>query len=86
LDFLRETLFHVGMLSQLASLSSRLFSQFTWQLSSHFQAFEVIFWLKDESLEGSANLPDPDVIAQETAEGLQVALDQFESILGDLQS
>ena len=24
-----------------------------------------IFWLKDESLEHSANLPDPDIIAQE---------------------
>ena len=24
-----------------------------------------IFWLKDESLEDSANLPDPDIIAAE---------------------
>jgi type I restriction enzyme M protein len=45
-----------------------------------------IFWLKDESLEDSANLPDPDVIAQEIAEDLQAALDQFETILGDLKS
>ena len=34
-------------------------------------------WLKDESLEDSANLPDPDVIAQEIVEGLQAALAQF---------
>ncbi len=27
-----------------------------------------IFWLKDDSLEDSANLPDPDVIAAEIAE------------------
>ena len=27
-----------------------------------------IFWLKDESLEDSANLPDPDVIAAEIVE------------------
>ena len=33
-----------------------------------------IFWLKDESLEDSANLPDPDVIAQEIVEDLQAAL------------
>jgi type I restriction enzyme M protein len=44
-----------------------------------------IFWLKDESLEDSANLPDPDVIAQEIAEDLQAALYQFESIRGDLK-
>jgi hypothetical protein len=25
---------------------------------------EVIFWLRDDSLEASDNLPDPDVIAQ----------------------
>jgi type I restriction enzyme M protein len=33
-----------------------------------------IFWLKDESLEDSANLPDPDVIALEITEDLQAAL------------
>jgi hypothetical protein len=27
-----------------------------------------IFWLKDESLEDSANLPDPDIIAAEWSE------------------
>ena len=43
-----------------------------------------IFWLKDESLEDSANLPDPDVIAAEIAEDLQAALDQFAQIAGDL--
>jgi type I restriction enzyme M protein len=45
-----------------------------------------IFWLRDESLEDSANLPDPDVIAQEIAEDLQAALYQFETILADLKS
>jgi type I restriction enzyme M protein len=44
-----------------------------------------IFWLKDESLEDSANLPDPDVIATEIAEDLQAALDQFALIAGDLK-
>ena len=42
------------------------------------------FWLKDESLENSANLPDPDVIAAEIAEDLQAALDQFTQIAADL--
>ena len=44
-----------------------------------------IFWLKDESLEDSANLPDPDVIAAEITEDLQAALDQFASIAADLK-
>ncbi|MCC7542658.1 MAG: SAM-dependent DNA methyltransferase [Deltaproteobacteria bacterium] len=44
-----------------------------------------IFWLKDESLQDSANLPDPDVLAEEIAEDLRSALEQIESVLGDLQ-
>ena len=44
-----------------------------------------IFWLKDESLEDSANLPDPDVIAAEIVEDLQVALAQFDEIANDLK-
>jgi type I restriction enzyme M protein len=44
-----------------------------------------IFWLKDESLEDSANLPAPDVIAAEIAEDLQAALDQFTQIAADLK-
>jgi hypothetical protein len=39
----------------------------------------------DESLEDSANLPDPDVIAAEIAEDLQAALDQFSLIAADLK-
>lgn len=45
-----------------------------------------IFWLKDESLEDSANLPDPDVIAEEIVEDLQAALDQFAAISADLSA
>lgn len=42
-----------------------------------------IFWLKDESLEDSANLPDPDILAQEIVEDLQAALAQFAEIASD---
>lgn len=45
-----------------------------------------IFWLKDESLEDSENLPDPDIIAQEIAENLESAVEQFESIKSNLVS
>ena len=44
-----------------------------------------IFWLKDESLEDSANLPAPDVIAQEIVEDLEAALQQFAAISNDLK-
>ena len=43
-----------------------------------------IFWLKDESLEASENLPDPDVIAAEIVEDLRAALEQFEQVATDM--
>jgi type I restriction enzyme M protein len=43
-----------------------------------------IFWLKDESLEDSANLPDPEVIAQELVEDLEDALAQLREISAGL--
>jgi type I restriction enzyme M protein len=44
-----------------------------------------IFWLKDDSLEDSAKLPDPDVLALEIAEELEAALEQFAAIAEDLK-
>jgi type I restriction enzyme M protein len=44
-----------------------------------------IFWLRDESLEDSDNLPDPDIIALEIAENLEDALEQFSGIVGILR-
>ena len=43
-----------------------------------------IFWLKDESLADSDNLPPPGVIAQEIVDDLEAALEQFRLIAGDL--
>jgi type I restriction enzyme M protein len=43
-----------------------------------------IFWLRDESLEDSANLPDPDVLALEIVEELKAALEQFSGIVEEL--
>jgi type I restriction enzyme M protein len=43
-----------------------------------------IFWLKDDSLEDSANLPNPDLIAQEIVDDLESALEQFRLIANDL--
>ncbi|MBU2055069.1 MAG: type I restriction-modification system subunit M [Proteobacteria bacterium] len=44
-----------------------------------------IFWLKDESLEDSANIPAPEVIAREIADDLEAALEQFATIAEDLR-
>ena len=43
-----------------------------------------IFWLRDESLEESANLPEPDVLAREIVEELGAALEQFAGIIEEL--
>ncbi len=43
-----------------------------------------IFWLRDESMEDTASLPPPDVIAEEIVEDLRAALEQLEEIAGDL--
>lgn len=44
-----------------------------------------ILWLKDESLEDSANLPAPGILAREIADNLESALAQFSSIYQDLE-
>lgn len=43
-----------------------------------------IFWLRDKTLEDSASLPDPDVLATEIVQDLQAALAQFAAIAEDL--
>ena len=50
------------------------------ELAARDKANLDIFWLRDESLEDSANLPEPDVLATEIAEDLRAALEQFEAI------
>jgi len=44
-----------------------------------------LFWLKDESLSDSENLPPPEVIAQEIVTDMEAALEQFREILDDLE-
>ena len=43
-----------------------------------------IFWLRDDSLTDSDNLPPPEVIAREIVEDLEAALEQFRLIEADL--
>ena len=44
-----------------------------------------IFWLKNDSLEDSANLPPPDILAKDIAESLEAAFEQFAAIYQELE-
>ena len=61
------------------------FRRFTYdELVKRDKANLDIFWLRDESMEDTAALPPPDVIADEILEDLRAALEQLEEIAGDL--
>jgi type I restriction enzyme M protein len=65
---------------------SERFKSFTYEeLTKRDKLNLDTFWLKDESLEDSANLPDPDVIAAEIVEDLEAALQQFAAIANYLK-
>jgi len=67
-------------------VESERFKRFTYEeLMKRDKVNLDIFWLKDDSLEDSANLPDPAVIAAEIVEDLQAALEQFAAIEDDLR-
>jgi len=44
-----------------------------------------IFWLKDESLGESENLPESEIIAREIVQDPESALEQFREITEDLE-
>jgi type I restriction enzyme M protein len=44
-----------------------------------------IFWLKDDALEESANLPAPEIIAADITADLEAAMEQFTTIAEDLK-
>ena len=54
------------------------------ELANRDKASLDIFWLRDESLSDSDNLPAPEVIAAEIVEDLEAALEQFREILADI--
>jgi type I restriction enzyme M protein len=65
---------------------SERFKGFTYdELTKRDKVNLDIFWLKDELLEDSANLPDPGVLAMEITEDLEAALEQFATIAEDLK-
>lgn len=50
------------------------------ELISRDKVILDILWLRDESLEDSASLPEPDVLAAEIIEDLETALLQFRNL------
>jgi type I restriction enzyme M protein len=43
------------------------------------------FWLRDKSLEDSEDLPKPGVLAEEIADDLEAALEQFQAVAAKLK-
>ena len=65
---------------------SERFKSFTYEeLAKRDKVNLDIFWLKDDALEESANLPAPEVIATDITADLEAALEQFATIAEDLQ-
>jgi type I restriction enzyme M protein len=62
------------------------FKSFTYdELMQRDKVSLDLFWLKDDSLEDLANLPDPDVLAAEIVEDLEAALEVFRTVYEDLE-
>jgi len=66
--------------------ASERFKPFTYdELLQRDKVSLDLIWLRDASLEDSANLPPPDVIAQEIVEDLEAALSEFAQIAQSLR-
>jgi type I restriction enzyme M protein len=77
--------YHPG--NRARRIESERFRRFSYdELVARDKASLDIFWLRDDSLADSDNLPPPDVIAQEIVDDLEAALEQFRLIAADLGS
>jgi type I restriction enzyme M protein len=73
-------------LNRFNRVENERFKCFTYEeLTKRDKVNLDIFWLKDEALEDSANLPAPGIIAQEITDDLEAALEQFATIAEDLR-
>jgi len=61
--------------------------KFTYQeLRARDKTSLDIFWLKDNSLTDTDNLPEPDILATEIIENLESGLNSFREVLGILEN
>jgi N-6 DNA Methylase len=66
--------------------ASDRFKPFTYEeLTKRDKVNLDIFWLKDDALEESANLPAPEIIAADITADLEAAMEQFATIAEDLK-
>lgn len=73
-------------LSRHSRKESERFKSFTYdELTKRDKVNLDIFWLKDDALEESANLPAPEVIAADITADLEAALEQFATIAEDIK-
>jgi type I restriction enzyme M protein len=71
--------------NRLERQQAERFKSFTYEeLVGRDKANLDITWLKDDSIEDSANLPAPEVLAKEITENLEAALAQFASLYQEL--
>ena len=69
-----------------ARAESERFHKFTYdELVARDKASLDVFWLRDESLEDTDNLPAPEIIAAEIIEDLQAALAEFAALAGEVE-
>jgi type I restriction enzyme M protein len=65
---------------------SERFKSFTYEdLTKRDRVNLDIFWLKDDALEESANLPAPEIIAADITADVEAALEQFATVAEDLK-
>ncbi len=68
-------------------IENERFRRFSYdELIARDKASLDIFWLRDESLEDTDNLPSPGVLAAEIVEDLEAALAEFSELADSLQS
>jgi type I restriction enzyme M protein len=67
---------------------SERFKRWSYDELSERPGFNLDVWadVQDQSLEDAANLPAPEVIAEEIVENLTAALEQFEAVAADLSA
>jgi len=73
--------------NRFARVESERFHSFSYNdLLQRDKVSLDLIWLRDESLEDSANLPPPDVIAAEIVEDLEAALAEFAQIAASFEA
>ncbi|MBC5809275.1 MAG: methyltransferase [Candidatus Eremiobacteraeota bacterium] len=70
---------------RIGRVETERFHRFTYdEIITRDKASLDVFWLRDESLEDAANLPEPHILAAEIVEDLEAALAEFSNVAASL--